>query len=124
MLIWNVNWTSANDRGVKEVLIEYSSNGGTTYDPLPNMNDDDLGNVTVAKTPVDGSGYTLGPSGYQADVDFGGATADHVRMSVQSNWGGVVSALSEVRFYAVPEPSTLVGLIALGLLCLARRRRP
>jgi len=101
MLIWNVNWTSANDRGVKEVLIEYSSDGGTNYDPLPDTNGGDLtnGNVTVDMVPVDGEGYTLGDSTYQAAPEMGGVTADHVRISVLSNWGGVVSALSEVRFY-------------------------
>ena len=57
---------------------------------------------------------------YAADttVDFRGVAAKFVKLTIKSNWGGVVKqyGLSEVRFYAIPvtarEPSPATGATA------------
>jgi len=83
--------------GVKEVKIEYSTDGtdfetlGTTYE--------------FARAP--------GKAGYACNtiVDLEGIAAKYVRFTILSNWGNVLKqyGLSEVRFYSVPvlarEPS-------------------
>jgi len=118
MLIWNHNQTTVNTRGFKEVTIAYSTDG-TTFTPLDDMNNSDPdgtdGNYTIPLAPT-------ADVGYQLDVDLDGLSATHVRITEHSHWGGDYPGLSEVRFF-VPEPSTLVGLLAIGLLCLVRRGR-
>jgi hypothetical protein len=131
MLIWNANWTTANTRGIKDMLIEYSADGGVTYTAMGDHNGALPGNYSMEMAPVDETGNTLGDSHYQFAALLGGTTADHVRVTALNNWGDAsYCALSEVRFYntqvvaemMVPEPSVLVGLIALALVGLVRRR--
>ncbi len=65
------------------------------------------------------------------DVDFGqaidlaGVTARYIKLDYLTNFGNGENfvGLSEVQFYAVPEPGTLTLLAASSLLLLARRRK-
>ncbi len=76
--------------GAKSVTIEYSTDGQNwaTLEGVPEF----------ARAP--------GSSTYTADtvVSFGGVFAKYVKLTVNSNWGGVTSqvGLSEVRFFYVP----------------------
>ncbi|MHC4501090.1 MAG: sugar-binding protein [Planctomycetota bacterium] len=87
--------------GFKDVTIEYSTNG-TDYTTLGTTHQ-------FARAP--------GTPGYahNTTVDFGGVEAKYVRLTANSNWGGLLNqyGLSEVRFFYVPvqarEPSPESG---------------
>ncbi|MHC4430509.1 MAG: discoidin domain-containing protein [Planctomycetota bacterium] len=109
MWVWNSNDSleSLIGLGFKEVVIEYSSNGtdfvtlGTTHE--------------FARAP--------GTAGYAHDItiDLGGVAAKHVRLTANSNWGGIFNqfGLSEVRFFHIPvharEPGPAAGQIEVDL---------
>ena len=92
MWIWNSNQMieSLVGFGLKDVSVEYSLNGtdyttlGTTYE--------------FAKAP--------GASDYAHDttVEFGDVGAKYIRLTANSNWGGLLDlyGLSEVRFLYIP----------------------
>jgi hypothetical protein len=92
MLIWNHNSTmeSVIGLGVKTATIEYSLDGigwttlGTTHE------------ITQAPGTVDYAG--------NAPIDFDGAVAKYVKISISDNWGGILMqyGLSEVRFMVIP----------------------
>jgi len=103
MWVWNSNDSLEPliGFGFKDVTVEYSANGadymtlGTTHE--------------FARAP--------GASGYahNTTVDFGGVAAKYVRLTANSNWGGIFNqyGLSEVRFFYIPiharEPSPASG---------------
>ena len=92
MKVWNSNSSAeiAIGWGVKDVQIEYSVDG-VNWDMLE-------GATQLSRAP--GS-----PSYAQPDeIDFGGVAAQHVRLNIQSNWGGILMSygLSEVQFYMIP----------------------
>ena len=99
MWVWNSNefLEPMIGFGFKDVTIEYSVNG-TDYTALGTT-------AEFARAP--------GVSDYahNTTVDFGGVGAKHVRLTANSNWGGILNqyGLSEVRFFYVPvyarEPS-------------------
>jgi len=105
MLVWNHN-TAVEDLvgfGIKEATIQYSLDGKEWIT---------LGeNYEFAQAP--------GKSDYsrKTAIDFGGALAKYVKITANSNWGGVLNqfGLSEVRFLAVPvtarEPYPASGAI-------------
>jgi hypothetical protein len=90
VLVWNSNQAmeSMFGFGVKDVLVEYSTDG-TTWASLDQVE------VAQASGDVDCT-----PS----NVDLGGAVAKYVKFTIKSNWGGmfVQYGLSEVRFYYIP----------------------
>jgi len=92
MWVWNHNGLleSAIGLGCKDVTIEYSTNG-TDYTALGTTHE-------FTKAP--------GKAGYAHNtaVDFAGVTAKYVRLTINSNWGGILSqyGLSEVRFFSIP----------------------
>jgi len=102
MLVWNLNQLleSVLGFGAKDVTIDYSADGAAWTT---------LGEFEFARAP--------GKDTYVADttVDFNGALARYVRLTIHSNWGGVLSqyGLSEVRFFYLPvlprEPFPAVG---------------
>ncbi len=103
MTVWNSNSSaeSAIGWGVKDVVIETSVDG-ETWDVLE-------GPYQISRAP--GS-----PSYSQADaLDLAGAAAKYVRLNIQSNWGGILTAysLSEVQFKEIPvtarTPSPATG---------------
>ncbi len=86
--------------GLKDVSIDYSLNG-TDYATLGTTHE-------FAQAP--------GASGYaNTTVDFGGAGAKYVKLTANSNWGGLLDlyGLSEVRFLYIPvnarEPYPVSG---------------
>lgn len=97
MQVWNHNSSveSIIGFGAKSVTVEYSLDGAdwTALDA----------DTELARAP--------GAATYAADtfVDFGGAAARYVRITMASNWGGVLKqyGLSEVRFVVVPMRARL-----------------
>jgi hypothetical protein len=103
MWVWNSNESLEPiiGLGVKDAAIEHSVDGvnwttlGTTHE--------------FAKAP--------GTSGYAHNtiVDFGDVAAKYVKITPNSNWGGIVTqyGLSEVRFFYIPtfarEPGPISG---------------
>ncbi|MHC4628652.1 MAG: discoidin domain-containing protein, partial [Planctomycetota bacterium] len=92
MLVWNSNESleSVIGLGFKDVTIEYSTNGvefetlGTTHE--------------FARGP--------GSAGYASNttIDMDGVGAKYVRLTANSNWGGILAqfGLSEVQFFHIP----------------------
>jgi len=91
MWVWNQNQVveSTIGFGAKQVTIEYSTDG---VDWLA------LGDFEFAQA----SG--LDDYSHNTTVNFGGVPAKYVRLTVNSNWGGIVPqyGLSEVRFFYIP----------------------
>jgi hypothetical protein len=91
MRVWNYNVVFENvlGYGLKDVTIEYSTNG-TDWTALKAVQ------------------FAQGPSqdGYASNttVDFAGVVAKYVRLTAKSNWGGTRPqyGLSEVQFFYVP----------------------
>jgi|GEM_PF-567135 len=100
--VWNSNqsaelWVGF---GAKDVTVEYSTDGAT-WTALENV-------PPFAQGPADAT-YTANTT-----VEFGGAMAKYVKLTINSSWGGVQQvALSEVRFHYVPvqafQPEPAVG---------------
>jgi hypothetical protein len=92
MWVWNSNQTVEPlvGFGFKDVTVEYSTNG-TDWTTL-------AGVTQFAQAP--------GTPGYEHNitVDFGSAAAKYVKITVASNWGGILPqyGLSEVRFVQIP----------------------
>ena len=89
--VWNSNQAleSILGFGAKDVTVEYSVDGETWAQ---------LGDFEFTRAP--------GAATYLPDepVDFDGAVAKFVKLTINSNWGGIVAqyGLSEVRFQYVP----------------------
>ena len=96
MFVWNYNTTvdPLVGFGIKEVTIEYSVDGtnwailGTTHE--------------CARGPGSG-GYAPNTT-----VDLSGVSAKYIRITANSNWGGILNqyGLSEVRFLHIPVLAT------------------
>jgi hypothetical protein len=94
MLVWNYNveFELILGFGVKDVTVEYSADG---------VNWIVLGEVTFAQA-IAKPGYA-----HNTVVDFGGAAAKYVRLTVASGWSTLGQyGLSEVRFLYVPTYAT------------------
>jgi len=93
--------------GAKSVTVEYSADGATwaTLDGVAQF-------AGATGTPT----YTANTT-----VDFGGATAKFVKLTINQSWGGVApqTGLSEVRFFYVPvqarEPQPAVAATEVGI---------
>jgi hypothetical protein len=92
LLVWNSNQLieSFMGFGAKSVTIETSLDG-TTWTPVSNVPE-------FAKAPGS-AGYAAGTT-----VSLGGAEARFVKLTINTNWGGIApqTGLSEVRFSYVP----------------------
>jgi len=92
MLVWNANQVveSMLGFGAKTVKVEYSTDG-QTWTALDNVPE-------FTRAP--------GQPNYAADttVSFGGVMAQYVKLTIESNWGGLAPqvSLSEVKFYYAP----------------------
>ncbi len=92
MWVWNSNQAieAILGFGAKTVTIEYSADGQTwaTLENVPEF------------------AQATGTATYTANtiVDFDGAAAKFVKLTIEANWGGAVAqtGLSEVRFFYVP----------------------
>jgi len=92
MWVWNHN-TSLEPVlgfGFKEVTIEYSTKG-TDW-------------AVLADVPEFARASGLNGYAYNTTVDFGGVPAKYVKITPNSNWGGLLLqyGLSEVRFFQIP----------------------
>ncbi len=102
MWVWNYNvlYESVLGFGIKDVTIEYSVDG-TTW--------------TLLKDTQFVQGPGADNYAHNTTVDFAGAVAKFVRLTVKSNWGGIAPqfGLSEVQFYYTPvtprQPSPASG---------------
>ncbi len=92
MWVWNSNQTveSFLGFGLKDVTIDYSTNG-TDYTTLGTT-------AEFARAPGT-AGYA-----YNTTIDFAGVGVKYVRLTANSNWGGIMPqyGLSEVRFLQIP----------------------
>ncbi len=93
MLVWNHNTNVEQivGMGAKGVKIESSIDGAAWTT---------LGTTTQFAQGTGAAGYAANTT-----VDFGDAVAKYVRITIASNWGGIVkqAGLSEVRFLVIPE---------------------
>jgi hypothetical protein len=102
MLVWNSNQVleAALGFGAKDVSVQYSTDGESWTD---------LGNFVFNRAP--------GAKTCTANtaVDFQGIAAKYIKLTITSNWGGLLQqyGLAEVRFYYVPvsarEPDPAAG---------------
>ncbi len=92
MWVWNSNQMIETfvGYGFKDVTVEYSANG-TDYTTLGTTHE-------FAQAPGE-DGYA-----HNTTIDMGGAAAKYVRLTANSNWGGIMPqyGLSEVRFFYIP----------------------
>jgi hypothetical protein len=103
MWVWNSNQTFEPiiGFGLKSVKVEYSLDG---------MSWAQLGGVTEFARAPGSANYV-----HNTTVNFGGVMAKYVRITVLSNWKGIVQqyGLSEVRFFYIPtqarEPNPTDG---------------
>jgi hypothetical protein len=109
MWVWNSNDSleSVIGLGIKDVTIEYSVDGND-FTPLGTTHE-------FAQAP--------GTAGYahNTTIDFEGVAAKFVRLTANSNWGGILNqyGLSEVRFFYIPisarDPKPAIAAEDVGL---------
>jgi hypothetical protein len=119
MSVWNHNspFEQAFGLGIKDATIEYSVDGA---------NWTTLGTAHEFTRAPGAAGYA-----HNTMVDFGDVEAKYVKITINSNWGGIVTqyGLSEVRFFYIPifarEPSPASGAtdVALDLVLAWRAGR-
>ncbi|WP_041804259.1 PEP-CTERM domain protein [Microcystis aeruginosa] len=121
---WNLGGSSAEltRQGIKNVTIQYSNNGGTTWS-------------TLSGAPIVFAQGTFGsPATSQTPQQFSFASvaATNVRFTNLSNFGGFTSpstnnriGFSEIQFAGteIPEPSSLLALLAFGLAGVSLGKR-
>ncbi|MBP8304396.1 MAG: hypothetical protein KBE04_09745 [Phycisphaerae bacterium] len=109
MWVWNSNQMTESviGSGAKQVAVEFSQDG-STWIALPGV-------------PVFAQATGSGDYVHNTTVEFGGILARCVKLTIQSNWGGLSPqcGLSEVRFFQVPthafDPSPMTGAANVGL---------
>jgi len=109
MLVWNYNSTVEPlvGFGIREATIEYSVDG-TNWAVLGTTHEFARGPGEVSYAP-------------NTTVDLGGVAAKYIRITANSNWGGMLRqyGLSEVRFLYIPvratEPSPVSGATDVGV---------
>jgi hypothetical protein len=122
---WNLGGGSIalTRQGIKNVTIEYSNNGGTTWSTLS-------GAPSMFAQGTAGSPAT---SQVAQQFSFASVAATHVRFTNLSNFGGFTDpanqnriGFSEIQFAAgtkIPEPSSLLALLAFGLAGVSLGKR-
>ena len=119
---WNLGGSSQTltRQGIKDVTIEYSSNGGTAWSTL-------IGAPTSFAQGTFGSPTPTNQPAQQ--FSFASVAATHVRFTNLSNFGGFTDpnhnriGFSEIQFAKVPEPSALLALLAFGLAGVSLGKR-
>jgi len=108
MLVWNSNQLleSVLGFGARSVTVEHSTDAAA----WTTLGDFEFARASGAET------YAANTT-----VDFAGAVAKYVRLTISSNWGGVIAqyGLSEVRFFYLPvlprEPIPAVAQTNVGV---------
>lgn len=97
MWVWNSNQSieSLFGFGLRDVTIEYSL--------------DDSSWTQLANVPEFNQATGLDDYTYNTTVDFNGVVAKYIRITANSNWGGLLTqyGLSEVRFFYIPARARL-----------------
>jgi hypothetical protein len=102
LLVWNSNQ-------ILEVLLGFGAKNVSVEYSTDDTNWKKLGDFEFARAPA-AAGYTPNTT-----VDFAGAMAKYVKLTITSNWGGILAqyGLSEVRFLYIPvaarEPAPASG---------------
>ncbi|MCX5644527.1 MAG: discoidin domain-containing protein [Phycisphaerae bacterium] len=108
MWVWNSNQMIETfvGFGAKDVTIEYSEDG--------------VAWTTLAGVPVFAQATGAASYTYNTTVDFGGALAQYVKLTLNASWGGLAqTGLAEVRFFQIPvqarEPQPASGATGVDL---------
>jgi len=111
MWVWNSNQSleAIFGLGTKDVTVEYSTDPNTSWTPLAGVSQ--FARATGTADYV-----------HNTTVDFGGVAARYVKITIKSNWGGLLPqyGLSEVRFFQIPvrarlpQPTSAATNVALG----------
>ena len=113
---WNLSGsTTFSNQGIKDATIEYRLNTGS-WTALP---------ISTTNTFTPGS--TTGAATVQ-QFNFAPVYATQVRFRNLSNFGGLTTftnrvGLNEIQFTSIPEPSSTLALLALGLAGVGLRKR-
>jgi hypothetical protein len=121
---WNLGGGSAEltRQGIRNVTIQYSNNGGTTWSTLS-------GAPSVFAQGTFGSPAT---NQTPQQFSFASVAATNVRFTNLSNFGGFTNpstnnriGFSEIQFARteIPEPSSLLALLAFGLAGVSLGKR-
>ena len=115
--VWNFNesdyWRLA---GMRDVTVTFSTTSPTSGFGEPEIF---TGANEFALAPTPGTQAYLGEDKFFQTTH----QARWVKFQANSNWGRNATGLSEIRFFAVPEPSTLLLGVLIGLTILARSRQ-
>jgi hypothetical protein len=119
MFVWNSNQSLETlvGLGMKDVTIEYST--------------DDINWTRLEDVPEFAQATGLDNYTYNTTVDFKGAIVKYVRITANSNWGGLLTqyGLSEVRFFYIPvrarlpQPASGAAGVALDAVLSWRKGR-
>ncbi len=126
MYLWNVQEASALDRGVADFNI-WHSNSPTLAPPATSGTVTTYDFASGGWTQLGGTsnlpiGTGVGDAGASFDVS-GASGAQYIGIEILSNHGGNRSGFAEVAFTtAIPEPSSIILVLAGGLGLLRRRR--
>lgn len=119
---WNY-LRDANNRALKTFDIAFSTDGGVTYSTAVSAASLGIGNFTLHdNTGVGSNGEAYVPVD-QRDFTATQEGVTHIQFTSLETYGSTgYVGFAEIRFGAIPEPSTAL-LGGLGLLALLRRRR-
>jgi hypothetical protein len=115
MIFWNYNESLPGradllTRGIAQADILISDDG-INFTPF-------LTDHPFAMAPGDNT------TEFAETVSLFGATARYVQIAVDANYGSDYTGLSEVQFFAVPEPSSVMLVALPSAVVLLARRRP
>ena len=112
---WNLGGTTTlASQGINGVTIQYSSNNGGTWTTLTGAPPSFAKGASTVPVPVETFNFTP-------------VFATNVRFINMSNHGGTGTnyrlGFNEIQFTSIPEPSTTLALLALGLAAVGLRKR-
>jgi hypothetical protein len=115
---WNTSGsTDLSNQGIKDVTIEYKLGAGGSWTAL-----------TGAPTSFLAGSSSTGGAATVQQFNFAPVYATNVRFRNMSNFGSLSAGnnrvgLNEIQFTSIPEPSSTLALLALGLAGVGLRKR-